>query len=462
MKALECLTAQYDGSVRNSEGNVVQYTYGDDGLDPCMMEAKDGRPINFERTLANERRRHPPPPYGSEPLLGGGELRAILDEHIASPGFQALVKRALPEEPTKYEMELRAFVEVVAAELEARDGVEAAAPWQPGPNPTQEPKLKLERGTVEGASEGASEGGRKARPKRASKRMVMDSDSDEEAEAGTGATGALKHETSARPPTEPLSAEAAAAAEAAVAAEAEAMAAAMADGTAQSARVRLSRKQASCFLAACMSKYRAAAIEPGSAVGAVGAQSIGEPGTQMTLKTFHFAGVASMNITAGVPRIKEIINAAKTVATPIIRVLFADPFDEVTARVVKGCVERTRMGQARPFAPPSLRSLPPLPSPSLPPIPLPPLPSSPSPPTPSPPPLPLPPSPPPSPLSGRCTCVRATHMPMPCPCLWLYLLWPGVLVDLGGVRHARVLRAREARPASHQGAPPLRDGADGA
>ena len=62
-------------------------------------------------------------------------------------------------------------------------------------------------------------------------------------------------------------------------------------------QVRLSREQAACFLAACLSKYRAAAIEPGSAVGAVGAQSIGEPGTQMTLKTFHFAGVASMNIT---------------------------------------------------------------------------------------------------------------------------------------------------------------------
>ena len=37
-------------------------------------------------------------------------------------------------------------------------------------------------------------------------------------------------------------------------------------------------------------------IEPGTAVGAICAQSIGEPGTQMTLKTFHFAGVASMNI----------------------------------------------------------------------------------------------------------------------------------------------------------------------
>lgn len=38
-------------------------------------------------------------------------------------------------------------------------------------------------------------------------------------------------------------------------------------------------------------------------MGALAAQSIGEPGTQMTLKTFHFAGVASMNITQGVPRL---------------------------------------------------------------------------------------------------------------------------------------------------------------
>ena len=62
------------------------------------------------------------------------------------------------------------------------------------------------------------------------------------------------------------------------------------------------------------------AVHAGSTVGAFGAQSIGEPGTQMTLKTFHFAGVASMNVTLGVPRIKEIINAAKNISTPIITV----------------------------------------------------------------------------------------------------------------------------------------------
>lgn len=47
----------------------------------------------------------------------------------------------------------------------------------------------------------------------------------------------------------------------------------------------------------------------------------------MTLKTFHFAGVASMNVTLGVPRIKEIINASKTISTPIISANLINKFD---------------------------------------------------------------------------------------------------------------------------------------
>lgn len=46
----------------------------------------------------------------------------------------------------------------------------------------------------------------------------------------------------------------------------------------------------------CILRYHAKRVEAGAAIGAIGAQSIGEPGTQMTLKTFHFAGVASMSI----------------------------------------------------------------------------------------------------------------------------------------------------------------------
>lgn len=95
------------------------------------------------------------------------------------------------------------------------------------------------------------------------------------------------------------------------------------------------------FLKECLYKYNRARVEPGTAVGAIGAHSIGEPGTQMTLKTFHFAGVASMNVTLGVPRIKEIINAAKVISTPIINSVLVNDDDEVAARVVKGRIEKT-------------------------------------------------------------------------------------------------------------------------
>lgn len=105
--------------------------------------------------------------------------------------------------------------------------------------------------------------------------------------------------------------------------------------------MRISHRAAKEFMKQCLYKYSRAKVEPGTAVGAIGAQSIGEPGTQMTLKTFHFAGVASMNVTLGVPRIKEIINASKTISTPIINAVLVNDDDEIAARVAKGRIEKT-------------------------------------------------------------------------------------------------------------------------
>lgn len=105
--------------------------------------------------------------------------------------------------------------------------------------------------------------------------------------------------------------------------------------------LKISHRAAKEFMKQCLYKYSRAKVEPGTAVGAIGAQSIGEPGTQMTLKTFHFAGVASMNVTLGVPRIKEIINASKTISTPIINAVLVNDDDEIAARVAKGRIEKT-------------------------------------------------------------------------------------------------------------------------
>ncbi len=66
--------------------------------------------------------------------------------------------------------------------------------------------------------------------------------------------------------------------------------------------------------------YKRALIEPGEPIGTVTAQSLGEPTTQMVLRTFHFAGIAKLNVTLGLPRLKEIIDSSKKIKTPIMTV----------------------------------------------------------------------------------------------------------------------------------------------
>ncbi|DAC67920.1 MAG TPA: DNA-directed RNA polymerase subunit A'' [Candidatus Poseidoniales archaeon] len=61
-------------------------------------------------------------------------------------------------------------------------------------------------------------------------------------------------------------------------------------------------------------------VDPHEAVGITTAQSIGEPGTQMTMRTFHYAGVATVNVTQGLPRIIEIVDARKVPNTPTMRI----------------------------------------------------------------------------------------------------------------------------------------------
>ncbi len=69
-----------------------------------------------------------------------------------------------------------------------------------------------------------------------------------------------------------------------------------------------------------LDNYKRALVEPGEAVGIVSAQSIGEPGTQMTLRTFHYAGVREQNVTLGLPRLIEIVDARRTPSTPIMTI----------------------------------------------------------------------------------------------------------------------------------------------
>ncbi|MHA2002155.1 MAG: DNA-directed RNA polymerase subunit A'' [Promethearchaeota archaeon] len=90
--------------------------------------------------------------------------------------------------------------------------------------------------------------------------------------------------------------------------------------------------------------YKRALVLPGEPVGTVAAQSIGEPGTQMTLRTFHYAGVSDFSVTQGLPRLIEIVDARRNPSTPIMNI-FLDKehrLDIKKARKVHSKIEQIK------------------------------------------------------------------------------------------------------------------------
>jgi len=103
----------------------------------------------------------------------------------------------------------------------------------------------------------------------------------------------------------------------------------------------LTDEQFDRILEMVFSEYRKSRIEPCEAVGVVAAQSIGEPGTQMTMRTFHYAGVAEINVTLGLPRLIEIMDARREPSTPTMAIHLLDDwaFNRDRAREVSWQIE---------------------------------------------------------------------------------------------------------------------------
>eukprot|EP00002_Diphylleia_rotans_P015112 TRINITY_DN2924_c0_g2_i5.p1 TRINITY_DN2924_c0_g2~~TRINITY_DN2924_c0_g2_i5.p1 ORF type:complete len:1377 (-),score=291.09 TRINITY_DN2924_c0_g2_i5:73-4203(-) len=253
MKALEDLSVHYDDTVRSSSNGVVQFVYGDDGLDPASMEGK-GTPVDFSRVLLHVKGIH-----------SKGKERCLYPYEITEKVLDILQDLPISRCSESFLGDLKEFLFKQAssiASLRVRYGLPAMASKDEANEAMQ--------------TEGSS----------------IDSHVE-------NAVNSVQHWT---------------------------------------------LTQLRVFLRLSIRKYHSAITEPGTAVGALGAQSIGEPGTQMTLKTFHFAGVASMNVTLGVPRIKEIIDASKVISTPIITAPLVNAQSEQSARIVKGRIERTTLG----------------------------------------------------------------------------------------------------------------------
>lgn len=110
-------------------------------------------------------------------------------------------------------------------------------------------------------------------------------------------------------------------------------------------KVGVTKKELEEIIERVMADYEYACVEPCEAVGVVSAQSIGEPGTQMTMRTFHYAGVAEINVTLGLPRLIEIVDARKTPSTPMMTVALKEGYatDRDRARKVAWEIEATHI-----------------------------------------------------------------------------------------------------------------------
>ncbi|RMD40980.1 hypothetical protein DV735_g4155, partial [Chaetothyriales sp. CBS 134920] len=319
MKSLEDLSAQYDRTVRNSESHIVQFRFGDDELDPVDMEAS-AKPVDFDRTFAHvEATTYKLEDEG----LRRAEIESILESKL-SVKRKELTRRGLDGTELRYDADedqdvdqhesartfLRSINDFIMGKVAlfeaAREEKQSTEPTPPSATSgTKRKKAEADDAEPEEEASGSRRAPRAAAAaaKGAKKAKLAPSDGKEVVKGLAGPSTKDRFELTCK----------------------------------------ISEKTLKAFVDLCLEKYEKARTEPGHAVGAVGAQSIGEPGTQMTLKTFHFAGVAGMSLTAGVPRIKEIINASKEISTPVITCRLERRRDlsipEGLARVVKGRIE---------------------------------------------------------------------------------------------------------------------------
>ncbi|XP_074052840.1 DNA-directed RNA polymerase I subunit RPA1 [Macrotis lagotis] len=273
IKHLEGLVVQYDLTVRDSDGSVVQFLYGEDGLD--IPKTQFLQPKQFPFLLSNY-----------EAIRKSKHLDEVLSKMDPSQAHRH--SRALGKWRAKH----------------------------PSPCPRQGAFLSYSQ-KVQAAVQALNLTGRNqnGRDPRAQKILAMWSELDEKSRR--------KYVKKARPCPDPsLAVWRPDIHLASVSETFESQVDAYAQEWAQACRsydksgLSLDRLKSLLHL-----KWQRALCDPGEAVGLLAAQSIGEPSTQMTLNTFHFAGRGEMNVTLGIPRLREILMVASSnIKTPMMSV----------------------------------------------------------------------------------------------------------------------------------------------
>ncbi|KAH7330647.1 beta and beta-prime subunits of DNA dependent RNA-polymerase [Rhizoctonia solani] len=279
VKAMEDIAVCYDGTVRNSLGDIVQFAYGEDGMDGAFIERQSVDPYRLSNRAFDRK-------YRVDVLEAGagfspGTLQVGLD--ATSPELQYKLDNEFAQ-LTKDRKMLREFI------------FRTADPNQPHYLP-----VNLRR-IIQNAQQIFHIDRRKPSDLEpsyimdevaalSSRLIVVRGDDPISLEAQDNATMLFNMHLRSTFATRPVLEE-----------------------------LRLTRQAFDWIIGEVETKFNASVVNPGEMCGTLAAQSIGEPATQMTLNTFHYAGVSSKNVTLGVPRLKEIINVATNIKTPSLTV----------------------------------------------------------------------------------------------------------------------------------------------
>ncbi|KAL0264304.1 DNA-directed RNA polymerase II core subunit rpo21 [Diplodia seriata] len=277
VKALEDVMAKYDGTVRNSLGDIVQFVYGEDGLDGVYIEKQGCDFVN----CSNEQFKRkfyvnvmdPSTSLSSDILeqadaiAGDIEVQRLFDEEFAQLEEDRRYVRNITndaDDQRQLPLNIQRIIETAKSKFRIKDGSRSDL------HPADViPKVAevLDR------------------------LVVVRGDDPLSREAQENATFLFKAQLRSRLSFKRIVRE-----------------------------YSLNKLAFENVLGDLENRFNRAIVSPGEMVGVLAAQSIGEPATQMTLNTFHFAGVSSKNVTLGVPRLKEILNVAKQIKTPSMKV----------------------------------------------------------------------------------------------------------------------------------------------
>ncbi|KAJ2006648.1 DNA-directed RNA polymerase II core subunit rpo21 [Coemansia thaxteri] len=285
IKALEDIMCQYDGTIRNSLGQVIQFVYGEDGMDGCSIEEQQITTVrqgnnDFERMFKVNVMDHgaifKPGTLDFSILKnieGNEAVQRVLDEEFARLSEDRHVVRnfIFPDGNDKRPLPLN--LQQLVRTAQQTFNVDIRKPSNLNPveifnlvKSLTESRIPVVRGedtlSIEAQRNATLLFQIHLRSCLATKRVIED--------------------------------------------------------------YHLTKESFDWLLAEIETRFKRAQVNPGEMVGVLAAQSIGEPATQMTLNTFHLAGVSSKNVTMGVPRLKEVINVATNIRTPAMKIYLTE------------------------------------------------------------------------------------------------------------------------------------------